>query len=85
MIALPRVRDVIVYVIRHELSCKGNKCTGLGMVLWGANVHVIPRKLSSNGNKCTGVGLMLPTSGNVDVLVQLNWMSCFPAWTYLYA
>jgi hypothetical protein len=41
--------------------------------------------LSSNGNKCTGVGLMLPTSGNVDVLVQLNWMSCFPAWTYLYA
>jgi hypothetical protein len=63
MIALPGVRDVIVYVIPHELSCKGNKRTGLGMVLWDANVYVIPRELSSKGNKCTRVGLVLPIQG----------------------
>jgi hypothetical protein len=72
MIALPRVRDVIVYIIPRELSCKGNKCTGLGMVLWDANIYVIPRELSCKGNECTGVDLVLPNSGNVDVLVHLR-------------
>jgi len=72
MIALPRVRDAIVYVIPRELSCKGNKCTGLGMVLWDANIYVIPRELSCKGNECTGLDLVLPNSGNVDVLVQLR-------------
>jgi hypothetical protein len=72
MVALPRVRDAIVYVIQHELSCKGNKCTGLGMVLWNANVYVISRELSCKGNECTGLDLVLPNSGNVDVLVQLR-------------
>jgi len=72
MIALPRVRDAIVYAIPHELSCKGNKCTGLGMVLWDANVYVIPRELSCKGNECTRLDLVLPNSRNVDVLVQLR-------------
>jgi hypothetical protein len=36
MIALPKVRDAIVYVIPRELSCKGNKWTRVGMVLWDA-------------------------------------------------
>jgi hypothetical protein len=49
IIALPRVRDAIFYVIPHELSCKGNKCTGLGMALWDANVYVILRELSYKG------------------------------------
>jgi hypothetical protein len=72
MIALPRVRDAIVYVIPHELSYKGNKCTGLGMVLWDTNVYVIPCELSCKGNEFTGVGLVLPNSRNVDVLIQLR-------------
>jgi hypothetical protein len=72
MIALPRVRDAIVYVIPCELSCKGNKCTELGLVLWDANVYVIPCELSCKSNKCMKSGLVLPNSGNVDVLVQLN-------------
>jgi hypothetical protein len=45
MITLPRVRDAIVYVILHELSCKGNKWTGVGMVLWDANVYVRPLRV----------------------------------------
>jgi hypothetical protein len=49
MIALPRVRDDIVYVIPRELFYKGIKCTGLDMVLWDANVYVIPRELSCKG------------------------------------
>jgi len=35
--------------------------------------------LTFKGNKLDGVSLVLPNSGNVDVLVQLNKMPCFPA------
>jgi hypothetical protein len=40
MIGLPRVRDVIVYVISRELPLKGNTLLAVGMVLWDANVYV---------------------------------------------
>jgi hypothetical protein len=46
MIALPRIRDAIVYVIPCELLLKGNTLLGVGMVLWNANVYVMPRELS---------------------------------------
>jgi hypothetical protein len=46
MITFPRIRDVIVNVIPHELSLKGNTLLGVGMVLWDANVYVILRELS---------------------------------------
>jgi hypothetical protein len=72
MIALPKVRDAIVYVISRELSYKGNKCTGLDIVLWDANVYVILRELSCKGNECTKLDLVVPNSRNVDVLVQLR-------------
>jgi len=83
MIALPRVRDDIVYVIPRELFYKGIKCTGLDMVLWDANVYVIPRELSCKGNECTGLDLVLPNSGNVDVLVHLR-CTCMLEITHIY-
>jgi hypothetical protein len=45
MIALPRVRDVIVYVIPRELPLKGNTLLAVGMVLWDANVYVRPSRV----------------------------------------
>jgi hypothetical protein len=46
MIALPKIRDTIVYVIPRGLSLKGNTLLGVGVVLWDANVYVIPCELS---------------------------------------
>jgi hypothetical protein len=46
MIASPRIRDAIVYVIPRGLPLEGNTLLGVGMVLWDANVYVRPRELS---------------------------------------
>jgi hypothetical protein len=45
MIALPRVRDVIVYAIPRVLLLKGNMMLAVGTVLWDANVYVRPSRV----------------------------------------